>query len=193
MRMGALESARATLYDPCVSSAKRPEDLVPPKPALTPYQRAFLGAMLLLLLASIVLRVLPRAEPAAPPGGITPYANAVVEGSAATEGEQPPGGLPRFLPYLTEGALFGLIGFALGYASRKLLKLALICAVLIFLVVQLLSWSGIVSVDWRALLNAPLRWIHALSENEALGAAWTGHVPAAIVLIVGGLFGFRRG
>ena len=183
---------RTCLYDPRVDTPKRPDDGAPPKPALTPYQRAFLGALLLLLLASVVMRVLGHAGRAEPSGAPTPYANAVVQGTGEETVEEPEGP-QRFLPYLTGGSLFGLLGFALGWLSRKFLILVLISVALLALLVQALASTGLVDVDGQAVLSAPFRLLSNLSESEALGASSTVRAVSLTALLVGWMFGFRRG
>lgn len=102
-------------------------------------------------------------------------------------------GLERYIPYLTEASLFAFIGFALGYASRKVFKLALIVIAVVFIGVQLLVSTGHVSIDWLGVNSKINEWILNIKQNESFTSFLTKRVPSAGSLIVGYVLGFKRG
>ncbi len=103
------------------------------------------------------------------------------------------GKLADYLPYLTEGSFFAIIGFALGYASRKVVKLLLILLAGFFLLVQGLSYADVVHVDWQKAIDLVNGWILNLKENDTIGEVLKDKIPTAGALTAGYLLGFRKG
>ena len=97
------------------------------------------------------------------------------------------------LPFLTEGSFFAMIGFALGYASRKVVKLLLILLAGFFLLVQGLSYADVVQVDWQKLIDLLNGWILNLKENDTIGEVLKDRIPTAGALTAGYFLGFRKG
>jgi uncharacterized membrane protein (Fun14 family) len=105
-----------------------------------------------------------------------------------------PGSLEALLPVFTEASFFGLIGFALGYLSRKVFKLVLIFVALLFLGVQGLVYAGIIeSVDWPKAIQYVNDFVLNLKENETFTQWLTDRVPTAGALTAGYLVGLKRG
>ncbi|HEX6884285.1 MAG TPA: FUN14 domain-containing protein [Planctomycetota bacterium] len=154
---------------------------------LTPLQLGLVALLSVTLLGSIFLRF--RAERA--PQDLPPGAHGLVGDEGAPAAEPTP--LERALPYLTEGSLFGLIGFALGYASRKFVKLALILLALFFVGLQALVWTGSASIDWSGLLGKLNALVFNLQENESMSAFLTRRIPAGGGMLLGYWIGFQRG
>ena len=103
---------------------------------------------------------------------------------------------------MNEGAIFGLpvarlgfgglLGMAVGFATRKLGKFVLLGVGLLFLAVQLLAWQGWIHVDWLS-LEAAAKGAWTSVDGETLAQrAW--HVASAD-LPFGGAFagGFAIG
>ncbi len=169
-------------------TAKRPDEA-----GLSTLQRVLLGLLVVALLASVGLRAYAKRQ--APAGaGVPAGANGLV-GSEAGKGtpEAPPTPLERSLPYVTEGSFFGLIGFALGYASRKFVKLGLILLALFFVGLQALVWAGTVSVDWGGMIGKLNALLFNLKENESMTQFLTRRIPSAGGMLAGYLIGFQRG
>ncbi len=101
--------------------------------------------------------------------------------------------IEQALPYVTEGSLFALIGFAVGYASRKVFKLALILIALMFVAIQALSYGGYVAVDWGGAVEALNDLVLNLKENETLSQFLLDRIPTTGAFITGCLLGFKRG
>jgi len=154
---------------------------------LTPLQLGLVALLAVTLLGSIFLRF--RAERGAE--DLPPGATGLVGDEGAPAAEPTP--LERSLPYLTEGSLFGLIGFALGYASRKFVKLGLIVLALFFVGLQALVWTGSVSIDWSGLLGKLNALVFNLQENESMSAFLTRRIPAGGGMLLGYWIGFQRG
>lgn len=158
-----------------------------PTRKLTGFQRLFLGATIVVLAGSVALRVHQ---------GSQPMVDDLATGSAFLA-DAPPDpdatGLGRYLPHLTEASFFALIGFALGYATRKVFKLALLLVAVAFIAVQLLVATGHVTVDWLGVRSALNQLIFNLKENDTLASFLTNRIPSAGALAIGCFLGFRRG
>ena len=63
------------------------------------------------------------------------------------------------LPLLPPLSLGALLGFAAGYAVRVVGRLALLIAGLLFVAIQLLSYFGLVSVNWLRLEALSGPWL----------------------------------
>lgn len=158
------------------------------------FQRASLVAIGLVLVLSVAARALAGGSEAgtSEPAALQPQGLLAEAPPAASEALEP-GALERWLPLLTEGSLFALIGFALGYTTRKLVKLLLILLALAFVAVQAAVHFGGLEVDWGGVIG----WLNAhllnLRENATVPEMLTDRVPAAGGLGTGYLLGFRRG
>lgn len=97
------------------------------------------------------------------------------------------------LPYVTEGSFFALIGFALGYASKKVLKLGLIVLAVFFVALQGLSYLDVITIDWKRAIDVVNDLILNLNENRTVLDFVKDRVPTLGGFGVGYLLGFRRG
>ena len=164
----------------------------PGKRSLTTFQRTFLGLLLAALVVSVGWRayaISSRSSSDATPGM---HAASFV-GTEGAQGEPAPEGFERLLPYITEGSFFGIIGFALGYASRKFMKVGLIAIAILFIGVQLLVSSGYVAVDWLGVRSEVNQLIFNIKENETITSFLTHKVPSVGALFLGCVLGFKRG
>ncbi len=116
-----------------------------------------------------------------------------IPGQTEVEPEPEPSSLEAALPYLSEGSFFALIGFALGYASKKIVKLMLIFLAIFFVGIQALSYGGVLSVDWQKFVDLLNDLILNLKENETLTEVLKDRVPTAGAMMAGYWLGFRRG
>lgn len=158
------------------------------KPALSGLQRLVLGGFAAVLVGSVALRVFTGSG--GDESALAPMGNSF---TGATDAPKQGEGLERFLPYFTEASFFGLIGFALGYATRKVFKLALLLIAVTFIVVQLLVSTGYIAVDWLGVRSAVNQFLFNLKENETITSFLTNRIPSAGALLAGWFFGFRRG
>lgn len=162
------------------------------RPELTSLQRFLLVVLALAFLGSVGLRAYQRTK-ASKQGGTPAGAIGLVVDGAETPPEALSTPLERSLPYVTEGSLFGLIGFALGYATRKFVKFGLILVALFFVGLQALVWTGTVSVDWSEMLGKLNALLFNLRANESMTQFLTRRVPSAGGMLAGYLIGFHRG
>jgi len=90
----------------------------------------------------------------------------------------------------------GLVGAAVGYASKKVTKLVALVLGLCFILVQVMVFMGWIDVDWVAVQNsAESAWSngqgHTLAEH-----AWqilTANLPFGGGFVAGFLIGFKIG
>ncbi len=160
------------------------------RPGLSGLQKGMLVLLVLALAASVGLRAFHAKKSGA---GLPSGATGLTADGAEREPSEPPTPLERSLPWVTEGSFFGLIGFALGYATRKIFKLALILVALFFIGLQALVWTGTVSVDWSGMIGKLNALLFNLKENESMTAFLTRRIPTAGGLLAGYLVGFQRG
>ncbi|MDZ7707229.1 MAG: FUN14 domain-containing protein [Trueperaceae bacterium] len=92
---------------------------------------------------------------------------------------------------------FGLVaGFVAGYALKKLGKLVSLAVGLLFIALQLLAWSGYVTIEWGRMQQDVEPMLQASSLDEAwrsLVAIMTYNLPFAAAFVPGFLMGLRRG
>jgi uncharacterized membrane protein (Fun14 family) len=114
-----------------------------------------------------------------------------------TPQEQPPeeeeDGLQKALPVVSEASFFGFLGFALGYASRKVLKIGLIVVGFFFIFVQGMAYLGIIQVDWQRALDLVNDAVLNIKGNQTVGEFVKNRIPAAGALVAGYFLGFRKG
>lgn len=101
--------------------------------------------------------------------------------------------LAPVLGQLTFGAL---AGFAVGYALKKIGKVAAVALGLFFIAIQLLAYYGLVEINWLQIQAS----VDPLLRPESLQALWddvlellTLNLPFAGAFIPGLLVGLRRG
>jgi uncharacterized membrane protein (Fun14 family) len=160
-------------------------------------QLALIALFALALIGSLALRWTRTSTPTS--SGIEAPAGASglrASGGGAGEhgdGASEPDALGRALPLVTEASLIGLVGFALGYAARHVLRTLLIVLALAFVCVQGLVWLGVAEISWSSLAE---RWnALVLDAQERLPAreALLARVPSVGTLLAGLGLGFKRG
>lgn len=110
-----------------------------------------------------------------------------------SEPEKEPGAVESAMPLVSEASFFGMIGFALGYFARKVVKLGLILLAIFFIGIQGLSYSGVISVDWARALELFNDFVLNLKENQTVGEVLKDRIPTAGALVAGYWLGFRKG
>jgi uncharacterized membrane protein (Fun14 family) len=173
----------------------------PKKPAasggLSKLQKLLLGALAVLFVGSATARavLLARRDPPTKSSSSTlepaSYLASTKSNGAATETGG--GALEDALPYVTEGSLFALIGFALGYTTRKIFKIGLIVLAVFFVALQALNYTKVATVDWGGLVDWLNRAVLNLKENETVTQFLTKRIPTTGALLVGVFLGFKRG
>ncbi|MBI1381610.1 MAG: hypothetical protein GC161_11050 [Planctomycetaceae bacterium] len=162
-----------------------------PKRSFGTRHRLALLLVVVVLLGSVALRAFAgeKAQPADP---ATLGAASLTAGGTAAEPETSDK-LFAALPYLTEGSFFALIGFALGYASKKVVKVGLIVVALVFVALQGLVWADVAQVDWGAAVEKLNTLIFNVREDTSVGEWLRARVPSLGGLLAGYVLGFRRG
>jgi len=158
-------------------------------------QKALVTLFSVVLVGSVAVRAATTEEPAGVSAASTPDGAMTMTAHVAdpTQPAEDAQGLEQYLPYLTEASLFGLIGFALGYTSRKIFKIALILIALAFVGAQVGVYNGWFEVDWGSLVQRLNDWVFNLKQNASITEFLTDRVPTAGALLVGWLVGFKRG
>lgn len=175
------------------------------RPALSAVQKGVLVLLALLFLGSVAVRAMKdsgpdatptsgaASKPALAPDGFLPGLPGGTGTSAPAEPAEQPGGIEGLLPLFTEGSFFALIGFALGYASRKVVKLLLIFVAIFFLGIQALSYAEVMTVDWNHAIELLNRVVLNLKEDQPFTQVLKEKIPTVGALIAGYFLGFRRG
>ena len=165
---------------------------------LTAAQKVAVGALSGVLTLSVGARALlgSGGPPPASTGGTNPEGamGLVAPAGQAPPAEQaPPGALEEMLPYFSEASFFGLIGFAVGYAGRKFVKLAMILLAVFFVLLQVMIYSDVATVDWGRVIDLVNTLILNLKENQTLSAILLDKVPTTGAFVGGVVLGFRKG
>ncbi|MBB6098957.1 putative membrane protein (Fun14 family) [Deinobacterium chartae] len=99
-------------------------------------------------------------------------------------------------PYLGQLSLGAVLGFAAGYAVKKIGKIALLVVGVLFIAVQLLAASGFIEVDWLRIQQAA----GPLLERERIQSGWssflgvlTNNLPFSGAFLAAFVLGFRAG
>lgn len=103
------------------------------------------------------------------------------------------GTLDDALPVVTEASFFGMIGFALGYFARKVLKLAAIFTGMIAFLLMGLQYFEIIQIDWNRAYELFNDVVLDIRSNESISDFIKHRLPGAGGLTAGYLVGFRKG
>lgn len=170
------------------------------RPPMSPLKKGIFAAIALVLVLSIVARaVLSGGEdaPQGTSGGAGAEAHSLTQGGApgpgGSEAAEEKGSLEKALPYVTEASFFGMIGFALGYASKKFMKLGLILVAVLFVGLQLLSRNGVISIDWGRAVELLNGFVLNVKEGETVTQVITDRIPSAGALLGAFFVGFKSG
>jgi uncharacterized membrane protein (Fun14 family) len=96
-----------------------------------------------------------------------------------------------FSHILFQIALGGIGGFLLGYALRKVLRVALIIGVVIFSLI-VLAYANIIDVDYDGLSESASSIVNAINPALDMLTPLFAHIPFIASLIFGLFLGFRR-
>ncbi|MEZ4629354.1 MAG: FUN14 domain-containing protein [Deinococcales bacterium] len=99
-------------------------------------------------------------------------------------------------PILAQLGVGGALGFATGYALKKVGKLALVAVGLLFLILQLAAFYGYVNIDWLKIQEN----LNPFFETESLNRQWqqflfmiTANLPFAGGFVPMFLVGLKMG
>ena len=85
----------------------------------------------------------------------------------------------------------GIGGFLIGYAMRKILKVALIICVVIFSLI-FLAYINIIKVDYSGLAETVSNIINAVNPALNIFTPLLAHTPFIISLLLGLIIGFKK-
>lgn len=104
--------------------------------------------------------------------------------------------LSAALPWVQQLTFGAVAGFVAGYALKKIGKLAAIIVGILFVIIQLLAWTGFLSVNWGVVQDA----VDPLLKTESLDSAWSGllrvltyNIPFAAAFVPAFVWGVKRG
>lgn len=114
-------------------------------------------------------------------------------GSVGSEAVAADSGSKGWSPFFLKGGFSFLVAFTVGYAARVWLKIAALILGSFFLGVFLLSYMGVISMDWSTLET----WWNSIvervsSEGQDFKTFLTGSLPQAGMAAVGLVAGFKR-
>ncbi len=96
-----------------------------------------------------------------------------------------------FTPILFQLGIGGIGGFLIGYALRKVIKIALILGVVVFSLI-FLAYTNVINVDYSGLSETASSLVNAINPALNLFTPLLAHLPFIASLIFGLMIGFRR-
>lgn len=96
-----------------------------------------------------------------------------------------------FAPILFQLCIGGIGGFFIGYALRKVVKIALIIGVIVFSLI-FLAYTNVINVDYSGLAEMASSLVNAVNPALNLFTPLLAHIPFIVSLILGLILGFRR-
>ncbi len=168
-------------------------------PAPMRWRRRLIVVLLLVVAGTVALRMhLGGPAPAPPPAAVPQGGSAILPQNTPRPaptgtGDQPPEAARVILPYLTEGGIAMLIGIALGIATRAVFKISMVFVAAAFVIVQVLAYKGILTMDWGRLADGLRNFVLNVSSSESgLSAVVKHKLPSAASLTLGWYLGLKR-
>lgn len=96
-----------------------------------------------------------------------------------------------FAPILFQIAIGGIGGFLIGYVLKKVFKVALILAAIVFSL-MLLAYTNVIDVDYGGLSDMASDFVTAVDPALEFIAPLLANVPFIASLIIGFILGIRR-
>lgn len=97
------------------------------------------------------------------------------------------------LPIVTEASFFGMLGFALGYFAKKVVKLALLFTGMLAFLLMGLQYFDIITIDWSRAHQLFNDVVLNIKENQSISDFMKDRLPGAGGLVGGYVIGFRKG
>ncbi|MCA9298862.1 MAG: hypothetical protein KDA28_07340 [Phycisphaerales bacterium] len=123
--------------------------------------------------------------------GFAPTGDGTTDGAAA--GHEPDSPMDEWSPVVFRAGFSFFVGFAIAYAMRQFLKLAVIGIGLMFFGLFGLQYAGIIDVDWTILeghYDSASSWIS--SQTADFMSFVQGYLPSAALAGAGLVTGFRK-
>ncbi len=96
-----------------------------------------------------------------------------------------------FAPILFQLGIGGIGGFFIGYAIRKVVKVALILGMGIFSL-MFLAYTNVIGIDYGGLVGMVSTFINAINPALGLLIPLMAHLPFVGSLIIGLIIGFKK-
>ena len=131
----------------------------------------------------------------------SPFGNSFAESRPTTPSTQPTAtapategvGSPEFSAFLVKGGFGAFIGFAIGFAIRSFLRLAVVMIGFYLLTLTILSYLGWVEIHWDVIQNQFNHSITTLGQQfSSFKAFLTGAIPSSGMAAVGLSIGLRK-
>ncbi len=95
-----------------------------------------------------------------------------------------------FNTYFTQASFGGILGFAVGYASKKILKILLLLLGLVIIVLQIFNYYDLIVIKWNNIILLKETWrINWQDIKKVLFF----NIPFGSVFIVSFWIGFKYG
>ncbi|RLE80207.1 MAG: hypothetical protein DRJ52_06895 [Thermoprotei archaeon] len=100
-------------------------------------------------------------------------------------------GIEHFLFQVSVG---GLLGFATGYAVKKIAKLAILVLGIFTAILLYLEYSGVITINYAKLTEIMYNmWQVVSAKAQGMQSYVASHIPFAASFIPGFIIGFKKG
>ena len=96
-----------------------------------------------------------------------------------------------FAPVIFQLVIGGVGGFFVGYALRKILKVALILVAIVFSLI-FLAYLNVIDVDYDGISELALNFVNAINPALNMLTPLLTHIPFIASFIIGLIIGLRR-
>jgi len=96
-----------------------------------------------------------------------------------------------FTHILFQLCIGGIGGFLIGYAIRKVTKVALIVGVVVFSLI-FLAYANVIDVDYSGLSETASSLVNAINPALNMFTPLFAHIPFIVSLVFGLFLGFKR-
>ena len=96
-----------------------------------------------------------------------------------------------FAPILFQLGIGGIGGFFIGYAIRKVVKVALILGMVVFSL-MFLAYTNVIGIDYSGLVEMTSNFINSINPALGLLTPLMAHLPFVGSLIIGLIIGFKK-
>jgi uncharacterized membrane protein (Fun14 family) len=168
-----------------------------------------LGVAILMMILGLVLAVTAERAPtpAGDPEATSPALPGLGQGFApsrtgnlpssqpaeARDGKDGGVGLNDLSPFMVRGGFGLFIGFAIGFAMRAFLRLAVVIIGFYLLVLSMMAYVGWIEIHWTLMEDQFTGLLGYLgSQFESFQSFLTGAIPASGLTATGFVFGLRR-
>ena len=96
-----------------------------------------------------------------------------------------------FASILFQLCIGGFGGFFIGYAMRKVVKVAMILGMVVFSLI-FLAYTNVINVDYDGLAEIVSSFVNAVNPALNLLTPLLAHLPFIVSLVLGLILGFKR-